>query len=300
MTCSIIFLLGAAIFLAYLAVCSNAYALDAVEVSNVFDNPASASTPTPVSALPEPLNESSEPEQFGGVRSERDRLINSILDSRQVEYDGDNGDVRHNVRDILSGMLSDLDMETLQNIENNDDFTVYVIPASMDLTDLPDFASYKGKKRPSGKPYEDVRGIMFFNETGSQIVASEENLVSGRIPGAKHRNMHKYRGATLIHELAHLVWHRLLRTKRTPIANNFTKRRDNSQAFPGYHSKKNASEYFAVSTAMFFEASDYDGTNGPDWLRENDIFMYNSLVDIFGQPKNLSLGIDFSAVTGSY
>ncbi|MFC1521193.1 hypothetical protein ACFL6Y_02165 [Elusimicrobiota bacterium] len=223
------------------------------------------------------------------VGQNKRRDLATILTSRIV-YRGRYEQALQNAKSIIWEMAINLPMQMLEELES-EQFTAYIIPANRDLTDLPELADLKGEPTSDGRAFNRVRGCAR-RVNGIEIVFAEEDVVPFDIPGAKHKTVRKHFGLIAAHEMAHAVHYVVSWEGHQELIDAYESRVNNSLPFPGNYASKNMVEYFAVSASMFFGTRDHAGKRGLDWLRSNDNKLLSILTKIFGDPKNLSLGIN--------
>ncbi|MFH8467193.1 hypothetical protein [Streptomyces sp. NPDC017991] len=182
---------------------------------------------------------------------------------------------------------------------------VVVLPKDMKMTDLPQTQSLRGRKSPTGRSTDGIRGVSI----GTTVVVSEENLLgefSAVGEGAAWSG-----DSTTVHEMAHaLMGHALTAHERDVIdAAYLVKRAAGPDAsWPDgirrdilgnptdNYSSLDADEYFAqVVTAYMGAHAGYDLStyrpvnNGADWVRANERALLPILQRLFGSADQARL-----------
>lgn len=157
-----------------------------------------------------------------------------------------------------------------------------IIPRSGKMTDVPQFASLKGKKTFDGRVWDDVRGAGGMRVSGGlwAIAVPEENLVE---TGGEDGYGAGY--SVGLHELSHSVHSKGLgRNERERITALYAERKRAGGPWTESYGASNEQEYFAQSTNCFFSQNAGIGENDPQWLREHDRPMFDFLVSVYGAP----------------
>ncbi len=156
--------------------------------------------------------------------------------------------------------------------------TLVIIPASKKMTDLPEFASLRGKKTFDGRPWEDVRGSGGLASNGRIVIGvAEENLAE------LGSNTYPKGYSVAMHELAHALQnHALPKSDKKRIDEAYDAREAAGGPWTESYGASNESEYFAQLTNAWFDTNDGVGHNGPDWVRTNDPTMALVLEQIYG------------------
>jgi len=168
--------------------------------------------------------------------------------------------------------------------------TVVLIPTNTPMTDLPQFASLRGRQTFDGRDWSRVRGSggVRASDGSYAIGIAEESLVqtSGRRTGYNATQV-------AMHELAHAVHSKgMTRQQQERVRRLFEQQRSldtnrDTQEFSDHYASSNVMEYFAQATNVFFGTNaGRDGTgrvsaNGRDWLRTHDPDMYAFLVEFY-------------------
>ena len=162
---------------------------------------------------------------------------------------------------------------------------LHIIPHNKKLTDLPEFASLKGKKTFDGRNYDDLRGVggMKVGTTIRYAVAEEQLVsISGKPSGYSM-------GFAVAHESGHIVEQFGLtkdQEKELQRAYEARKKAKGPWLNPDWYTSSSTGEYFAQSTAAYF-GRPYS-TNKTDkltytraWLKKNDPAIYKLLATIY-------------------
>lgn len=162
---------------------------------------------------------------------------------------------------------------------------LHIIPKDKKLTDLPEFASLKGTKTFDGRNYDDLRGAggTKVGDTIRYAIAEEQLIpVAGKPSGYAM-------GFVAGHESGHVVEQFGVtadQKKDLQDAYDARKRAGGPWLAPEWYTKSNTGEYFAQSTAAYFNrpysTSDEDKkTYTRDWLKKNDPAMFKLLSAIY-------------------
>lgn len=157
-----------------------------------------------------------------------------------------------------------------------------IIPRNGKMTDVPQFASLKGKKTFDGRVWDDVRGAGGMRVSGGlwAIAVPEENLVE---TGGEDSYGAGY--SVGLHELSHTVHSKgVSGSERDRITALYAARKQAGGPWTESYGASNEQEYFAQSTNCFFSQNAGIGQNDPQWLRTNDRPMFDFLVSIYGPP----------------
>ncbi|NVB79251.1 MAG: hypothetical protein HOV81_12690 [Kofleriaceae bacterium] len=169
--------------------------------------------------------------------------------------------------------------------------TIVIIPARTKMTDLPQFASLKGRTTFDGRDWSGVRGSGGMNAPDGSfaIGVAEENLraVAGVI------STYPTGYSIGMHELAHALESKALTAAQKERLNGLYSQHqkadpgDARDTFTDKYAASNVHEYFAQSTNAFFgknEGKNKDRTpyhNGRAWLQAHDPNMYAFLVELY-------------------
>lgn len=122
------------------------------------------------------------------------------------------------LKDLYRKNLEPLDVETLRNLERNK-VQILILPRDKKVTDLPQFASLKGRRTFDGRSWDSVRGLAGPTDDGTPAaVIGEENLADRGGPRLL-RFGGDARGYTFQHEFGHLL-HRYGLPKKAPMKNS--------------------------------------------------------------------------------
>lgn len=158
---------------------------------------------------------------------------------------------------------------------------VVIVPRRVRLTDVPQFASLRGKSTFDGRRWDRVRGSggMRLDDGRVAVAIPEENLFGwGDDPYPSL--------AIAVHELAHAIHDRVLTPDdRAHVAEAYRARLAEGGPFTDAYAKSNVSEYFAQGANAFFGR--YPSRAGRDatWLYAHDRRLYAALVRVFGPPR---------------
>jgi uncharacterized repeat protein (TIGR02543 family) len=176
---------------------------------------------------------------------------------------------------------------------------ISIVPIGVYMTDLPEFKGLLGTSTFDGRGWKYTRGVSYF-KYGKNIYVGvcEENLI-GKDPQVEHpQNTNQMQDgytkgySTTTHEIAHAIHYYALSQKDQNIIKNCyakTKRSGNWVDGPGKsYASSDAREYFAqLSNAYLGTNTGYDPFtnyprhNGKEWIKNNDIEMYNLLKKIY-------------------
>jgi hypothetical protein len=167
------------------------------------------------------------------------------------------------------------------------DVQLHIIPHNVRLTDMPEFASLKGKTTHDGRKYEDVRGMGGMRFGNSILFAvGQEMLMS--VPGNKPGFT---RGGAPSHETGHVVGlFALTPSQQARLDQAFKKQAEAKGPWVDDYASSNTKEYFASCTSAFFgrpptiQANDTARFNRA-WLKANDRRMYALLADVYKRAR---------------
>jgi hypothetical protein len=158
---------------------------------------------------------------------------------------------------------------------------VVVVPRRTLLTEVPQFASLRGRRTFDGRLWDRVRG--------SGGVRLEDGRVAVAVP---EENLFGYGDdpypslAIAVHEIAHAIHDRVLTAEdRRRVASAYRARIRAGGPFTDAYARSNVSEYFAQGANAFFGR--YASRDGRDaaWLYAHDRELYAALVSVFGAPR---------------
>lgn len=159
--------------------------------------------------------------------------------------------------------------------------SVVIVPRRVPLTEVPQFASLRGKKTFDGRRWDHVRGSggMRLQNGRVAVAIPEENLFGwGDDPYPAL--------AIAVHEIAHAIHDRVLTPEdRARVAVAYRSRLERGGPFTDGYARSNVSEYFAQGANAFFGR--YPSRLGRDasWLYAHDRELYAALVRVFGPPR---------------
>lgn len=159
--------------------------------------------------------------------------------------------------------------------------TMVIVPRMVALTDVPQFASLRGKRTFDGRRWDLVRGIGGVAMANGRIAVAipEENLFG--YPDDPYPPL-----AIAVHEIAHAIHEHVLPVEdRRSIDEAYRARVRQGLPFGDPYARSNPSEYFAQGAGAFFGR--YASRTGRDaaWLRQHDPVLYAVLVRVFGPPR---------------
>ncbi len=161
--------------------------------------------------------------------------------------------------------------------------TLVVVPRRARLTELPQFASLRGRRTFDGRPWELVRGTggVLLADGRFAVAVPEENVLFGRADD-------EYPALSIaVHEIAHALHDRVLdEADHQRIEEAFAARQQLGGPFVDPYAASNAREYFAQGVNAYF--SRYAGFEVRDarWLFQNDRLLYAELAKVFGPPPD--------------
>jgi hypothetical protein len=186
------------------------------------------------------------------------------------------------VMDTVFGSLGPANVRLLDGI----DLQLHIIPYGTKLTDLPEFAEWKGTRTDDGRLYDDLRGMGGKMYGGSILYAvGEETLV--KITGARQQPL----GTVACHESAHVVAQfALTATQKKRLQKIYAERKKTNGPWLRDYAGTDTDEYFAEATCAFFAytpsaAAPYGVLYTRDGLIANDLPMYQLLADIYPRAK---------------
>ncbi len=161
--------------------------------------------------------------------------------------------------------------------------TLVVVPRGARLTELPQFASLRGRRTFDGRPWEQVRGTggVLLADGRFAVAVPEENVLFGWADDA-------YPALSIaVHEIAHALHDRVLDdADHRRIEAAYRARRERGGPFVDPYAASNAREYFAQGVNAYFGR--YPGFEERDarWLYHNDRQLYAALAKVFGPPPD--------------
>lgn len=152
-----------------------------------------------------------------------------------------------------------------------------IIPEHTPMTDLPEFASLKGRRTFDGREWDEVRGVGGTPTPDGRTAVGipEENLANLPTDGYPGN----YSVAT--HELAHCIHGWLPQAEKLLIDLAYEARKAAGGPWTEEYGSSNVHEYFAQATNAFFGRNDGMGHNGKPWLRKNDPAIFELLKKIY-------------------
>jgi hypothetical protein len=132
--------------------------------------------------------------------ADRDAAIRTIV-SRLVAR-GVSAPAAARARRTIREMLAPGDGRAARNLARQNVW-LFIVPQDQRLTDLPEFASLRGRTTHDGRPWEEVRGVGHMDIPGGRIGVAfpEEDLLNTAVDPAKG-----YPGLfVLVHELSHCI-----------------------------------------------------------------------------------------------
>ena len=163
------------------------------------------------------------------------------------------------------------------------DVQLHIIPHDKKLTDLDEFSFLKGMKDSDGRNYDELRGVGGTKFGNSILYAvAEETLkhIDGKPSGY-------YSGFVVSHESGHVVEQfALTKAQSKRLQEAYNERKSANGPWLSAYASSNLHEYFAQSTAAFFEHPQNPGaadktTYTRVWLQKNDRPMYILLTDVY-------------------
>jgi hypothetical protein len=141
-----------------------------------------------------------------------------------------------------------------------------IIPEHTKMTDLPEFASLKGRRTFDGRAWDDVRGVggTLTDDGRTAVGIPEENLAN--LPSDGYPGNY----SVAIHELAHCVHEHLSSPEKIQIEEVFNARTAAGGPWTEAYGSSNVHEYFAQATNAFFNRNKGMGNSGKAWLTKND------------------------------
>jgi hypothetical protein len=159
--------------------------------------------------------------------------------------------------------------------------TLVIIPADKKMTDLPEFASLRGKQTFDGRPWDEVRGSGGTRLPDGRLVVGvcEENLA--KLPTDSYGGNY----SVAMHELAHSLQNYCLpKPEAQAITQAYEARKAAGGPWTEKYGSSNEMEYFAQGTNAWFGRNDPVGQNGAAWVKANDPALAASLQKIYGDP----------------
>ena len=152
-----------------------------------------------------------------------------------------------------------------------------IIPQKTKMTDLPEFASLKGRRTFDGRDWNDVRGVGGTETSDGRIAVGipEENLANL----ASDTYPANYSVAT--HELAHVIHEHVTKAEKLEIDAAYEARKAAGGPWTEEYGSSNVHEYFAQATTAFFGRNGGMGLDGKPWLKKNDPAIFELLTKIY-------------------
>jgi len=152
-----------------------------------------------------------------------------------------------------------------------------IIPQHTKMTDLPEFASLKGRRTFDGRVWDDVRGVGGTPTPDGRTAVGipEENLAD--LPSDGYPGNY----SVAIHELAHVIHEHVTRDEKAAIDAAFEARKAAGGPWTEPYGSSNSHEYFAQATNAFFDRNVGMGNSGKPWLRQNDPAILALLTKIY-------------------
>ena len=258
------------------------------------------------------------PENYGK------KIKGLIVDDNSISYEA-----KEELMRILKIQLQN--PEILNSlVENN--VKIHIIPMGIYLTDFHEFK----KLLPLGNHYKFNRGVCYYergygDETICHVGIGEETLIGADpiLIDSSGMKMTRYEVGYSVatHEIAHAINYVALSQKDTNIIKNCyekTKLNGNWVGGPDCYASSNVNEYFAemsnayLGTYIGFESileisrseareknipmirliGKYPRNNGKEWIRNNDIVMYNLLEKIYKSGEVNAIYPDGSLIEG--
>lgn len=161
-----------------------------------------------------------------------------------------------------------------------------IIPHDKKMTQVAEFSSLAGTKTVDGRLWDEVRGSGGMRVAGGlyAIGVPEENLVAVGTDGYSS-------GYSVgLHELAHAIHQKgMTDREREQVTALYAARKKAGGPWTEDYGASNEWEYVAQATNCFFNANDWVGNNGPEWLQANDLPMFNFLRTLYGEPPRPAL-----------
>ena len=245
---------------------------------------------TKISKSTKPRNSITYYAQWKDTPGTYEKKLKSLIKDNSISAEAKNELIR-----ILKIQLQN--PEILNSIIKNK-IKISVIPIGMFMTDLPEFKGLVKASTFDGRSWKYVRGVSYVPYKGNIYVGvGEENLIGEypQIESLRHSGMqeryHKGYSVTT-HELAHTIHYYILSQNDKNIIKDCYKKTKSSGNWvdgPGKcYASENEREYFAqLSNAYLGTNNGYDPTtnnprnNGKEWVKNNDIVMYNLLKKIY-------------------
>lgn len=161
--------------------------------------------------------------------------------------------------------------------------TLVVVPRRAQLTELPQFASLRGRRTFDGRPWELVRGTggVLLPDGSYAVAVPEENVLFGWADD-------DYPALSIaVHEIAHALHDRVLdEADLGRIEAAFAERTQRGGPFVDAYAASNAREYFAQGVNAYFGRFAGHGDRDARWLFANDRPLYAALAKVFGPPPD--------------
>ena len=175
---------------------------------------------------------------------------------------------------------------------------ISIIPIGVYMTDLSEFKGLLETSTFDDRAWKYVRGVSYFPYKGNIYMGTSEDNLIGEYPkiessrsSAMQERYHRGYSVTT-HELAHAIhYYALSQNDKNIIKDCYKKAKISGNWVDGpgkCYASENEREYFAqLSNAYLGTNTGYDPTthnphnNGKEWIKNNDIVMYNLLKKIY-------------------
>ncbi|MHB8875185.1 MAG: hypothetical protein ACYC8T_15975 [Myxococcaceae bacterium] len=157
--------------------------------------------------------------------------------------------------------------------------SMVIIPADKKLTDMPEFASLRGRRTFDGRLWDDVRGVGGTSVKDRSIAFGVAEETLAHLPGDTYPRGYN----VAVHELAHVIHNTgLPACDKDAIDEAYLARKAAGGPWTEAYGSSNAFEYFAQGTNAFFGKNQGMGENGAPWVKQNDPALYRLLERVFG------------------
>jgi hypothetical protein len=227
------------------------------------------------------------PVQTGSPTSSHENPLTRII--QNITYEGCSKQSHDEAEKTLREILKQISPAVLDGLKRG---SVRIFPAGINLTDLPEYAAYKGKTSPSGELIDGLRGATqkgCYDDSGECFVSAtlvgEENLLS--------RGAFDERGSrsrrVLVHEYAHQIfWIGLSKSERERISNFYEDARKGMRYFTDDYASANPTEFFAKGTEAWFGLHQFNSIHiEASRLKELHPEFYAELSSIYGPPRRI-------------
>ncbi len=159
--------------------------------------------------------------------------------------------------------------------------TIVVVPRRTRLTEMPQFASLRGRRTFDGRLWDDVRGTggLALDDGRIAIAIPEENIAGGD---------DAYPAQSIaVHEIAHALHDHIVDSdQRDAVAKAYRARRDAGGPFVDAYAGANVREYFAQGANAYFDRWAGHERRDARWLWDHDRALYTVLARLFGPPRS--------------